>query len=112
MEEAGIVPYIPPSLVTKFRKILLYRAKALLEEQVTVIEIDTLFTIACDLLNRPESNRRDWWIVQQVLGDTAEARKVLLEFLKDVSSCPEPVLYFCQALVQRLQTEKTHLEAA
>jgi len=66
---------------------------------MTAEEIDTLFKTACDTLNKPESSRRDWWIFQQVMGDTPKALRALGTFLKDMSTCPQEVLAFCQQIL-------------
>jgi len=62
-------------------------------------EIHTLFSDVCAKLNKPESGRRDWWIFQQVLGDTPESRLALNAFLKDVTTCPPEVIAFCQEIL-------------
>lgn len=62
-------------------------------------DIERLLSATCDALNEPESGRRDWWIFQQVLGDTPESLKALGAFLKDVRTCPPAVITFCQKLL-------------
>ena len=66
---------------------------------MTAEEVHALLNAACDLLNRPESSRRDWWIFQQALGDTPEVHQTLGAFLKDVTTCPPGVIVFCQQLL-------------
>ncbi len=62
-------------------------------------DIERLFNVTCNLLNEPERGRREWWIFQQVFGNTPEALAALRTFLKDVRTCPPEVITFCQELL-------------
>jgi hypothetical protein len=66
---------------------------------MTTEEIQKLFYMTCNLLNTPESGRRDWWIFKQALGDTPESYKALSIFLKDVTTCPTEVIVWCQTFL-------------
>ena len=66
---------------------------------MTADEVNTLFNTVCDLLNRTESGRREWWIFQQVIGDSNDCTETLNRFLKNVTTCPPEIILFCQQLI-------------
>ncbi len=59
------------------------------------------FIKAGEILNKEvERERREWWIFQQVMGETPKALEALREFLLDVTTCPLEVFNFCVAIVE------------